>query len=591
LEELEGRTLLATFTVIDLGDSGAGSGLQGDLRYCVNTANSNNDLSNHIVFEQGLTGTIGLSQGVLVLTKNLEITGPGADLLTVSGNHSSGVFEIAKDSGAQDVRLSGLTVADGVGVFTGSAFLGGGLLNWRANVTLTDCIFAGNAVGGSVLGQGGAIYHAAGDLVMTRCSVIDNHADGPAGSRAGGLYVDGGSATLDHCTIAGNTSTMGVGGIFNNGTLTATDTVVSGNSGSIGGGIQDEYVMTWTRCTIVGNVAQASAGGVNANGVDTFIDCTIADNVTATGVGGGLYNSGVGQLTLKGSTVSGNSAPQGGGGLWWAGGVVEATDSTFSGNTGGNGPGGGILMPKVSQGGLLQLTSCTLTANVAASGGGLDLEDPNLIALVRNSILAENQAQGSGADVVGTVLSLGYNLVGEADGSTGWRTSDLTGTSNDPLDPRLGALKANGGLTLTHAPLPDSPAIDHGDPAESRSFDQRGTFRVFDAKPPDIGSVEAEPAVAFVVIVPSQVTAGQPFAMTVVAVDEWGNTATTYAGTVSFDSTDLGAVLPPDYTFTPSDQGEQTFSVTLNTPGFQLLRVTDTDKPDLMGTAGTFVTT
>ena len=39
VEPLEERALLSTFTVNDLGDTGAGSGLTGDLRYCITQAN------------------------------------------------------------------------------------------------------------------------------------------------------------------------------------------------------------------------------------------------------------------------------------------------------------------------------------------------------------------------------------------------------------------------------------------------------------------------------------------------------------------------------------------------------------------------
>src|SRR6516164_4033514 len=72
-EILEDRVVPSTFTVVDLGDAGSGSGLTGDLRFVVNTANSNADLSNDIVFQPGLTGTITLTQGKLVITKALEI--------------------------------------------------------------------------------------------------------------------------------------------------------------------------------------------------------------------------------------------------------------------------------------------------------------------------------------------------------------------------------------------------------------------------------------------------------------------------------------------------------------------------------------
>ena len=44
IESLEERALLSTFTVVNLNDAGAGTGLTGDLRYCIVTANANGDL-------------------------------------------------------------------------------------------------------------------------------------------------------------------------------------------------------------------------------------------------------------------------------------------------------------------------------------------------------------------------------------------------------------------------------------------------------------------------------------------------------------------------------------------------------------------
>jgi adhesin/invasin len=87
--------------------------------------------------------------------------------------------------------------------------------------------------------------------------------------------------------------------------------------------------------------------------------------------------------------------------------------------------------------------------------------------------------------------------------------------------------------------------------------------------------VEATAATAFRVAAPSVVGPGQPFALTVTAVDAWGNTATTYHGTVHFSSTDLGAQLPDDYTFAAADGGVQTFVASLATPGQQTVSVQD----------------
>jgi streptogramin lyase len=55
--------------------------------------------------------------------------------------------------------------------------------------------------------------------------------------------------------------------------------------------------------------------------------------------------------------------------------------------------------------------------------------------------------------------------------------------------------------------------------------------------------------------------AGTAFDVTVTATDPYGNTDTSYQGTVTFSSADpYGASLPADYTFQSSDQGQVTFS-------------------------------
>ena len=71
--------------------------------------------------------------------------------------------------------------------------------------------------------------------------------------------------------------------------------------------------------------------------------------------------------------------------------------------------------------------------------------------------------------------------------------------------------------------------------------------------------------------------AGQIQTFTVTAVDAYGNTITSYLGTVYFKSTDTQAQLPADYTFTAADQGRHTFSAKLLTAGTQTLIVTGTN--------------
>jgi ELWxxDGT repeat protein len=79
-------------------------------------------------------------------------------------------------------------------------------------------------------------------------------------------------------------------------------------------------------------------------------------------------------------------------------------------------------------------------------------------------------------------------------------------------------------------------------------------------------------------------TAGIAFTVTVTVQDAYGNTATSYTGTVRFTATDGKAVLPGPYTFTSADQGIHVFSgVVLKTAGQQTITVTDTAKGTITG--------
>ena len=96
-------------------------------------------------------------------------------------------------------------------------------------------------------------------------------------------------------------------------------------------------------------------------------------------------------------------------------------------------------------------------------------------------------------------------------------------------------------------------------------------------------------ATVLVVTAPSAIeTAGVPFAVTVKAQDGYGNPAAGYVGPIHFTSTDLQADLPADYTFVPgTDQGTQTFSVTLHSAGQWTVTATEVSSPSFSGVSGT----
>ena len=590
IESLEDRTVPSTFTVVNLDDAGNGSGLMGDLRYAINTANNNLDLSNRIVFRPDLAGTITLTHGPLAITKNLEIDGPGQDMLTVSGNHQSGVFNITADPRAQDVRFFDLTVADGTGIINPSTGVpeGGGIRNAHAALTLTRVTVTGNTVSGNGNAFGGGIYNATGTLTLNASSVTNNHEvthNVPFFGSGGGIYSIGHGAdvTLTDSLVDGNVGDSEAAIDCQGSTLTLLRSTISNNAvgnpatiGALSAFFANTLVMTDS--TMTNN--SAPRGSTAFVGTATVTDSQITNNA-----GTGIAVSGSGAMHLfTGSTISGNTATGRGGGIVSEG-DTEITNCTISGNYAAGG-GGGIFYFS----GFLEVTSSTITGNVADAlsfaqgGGGLLVgatSDPRV--LLRNTIVAGNVSATTGPDVQGDVFSFGYNLIGQKDDSTGWRGTDLTGTSANPIDPNLGSLQDNGGPTPTKAILAGSPAINAGDPNLSGTLDQRGAHRyvLF----PTIGAVGVVPASHFRVGAPAEVVAGQPFTFTVAAVDDQGFLATSYSGQIHFSSTDVEAQLPDDYTFQPVDGGIQTFTATLSTPGSQIVLVYDTAFTRATGTA------
>jgi hypothetical protein len=626
------------FMVTDPGDAGNGSDLQGDLRYCITQANTDSDPSNQIVFDPSQSGTITLTQGPLTISKDLEIDGPGQDLLTVSGNQQSGVFNISADPSAQTVTLSGLTIADGTGFLMSGQLQGGGIYNDHADLTLSNCTVSGNAVGNS--GNGGGIYNKLGNLIVDSSTISGN-----AGSRGGGIYnyfgtvvvsastVSGnmvgggiyceyiGALTVDSSTIANNQSGDWGAGIFSHVPTTITNSTISGNSTTqlgggiyVGGGGAGQTPVTISNSAITGNTAvedgglfnigdtvlldhtivsgnnatgsaslSAGPGGIQNQGRMTINDCTISNNI-----GSGIWSSW--SLVMTGSTDSGNVGDFLGGGLFVDYGDAEITNSTISDNTAADAGGGIALWAHV---GSLELTSVTLTGNTASGtsgdftgGGGLffSATDSSQYVLLRNTLIAGNSTATVDPDVEGSVISLGFNLVGQGGDSEGWRANDLVGQAN-PIDPMLGPLSDNGGPTLTHAVLAGSPAILNGDPALDGTVDQRGTPRFHSGvdAPVDIGAFDATALEGFRVDAPAEVVAGQPFTITVTGLDGQGNTASTFTGSIRFSSSDQGAMMPARYRFVPLDGGVATFTVALQTPGDQELQVDTVGGPDWQG--------
>src|SRR5262249_967936 len=147
LEILEDRVLLSVFTVDRLGETGAGSGNSGDLRYCIVNANSNNQANtiqfDATVFATHQTITLGGTQLELTDTGGTQtITGPAAGV-TIDAAKQSRVLFVHSNVTAS---LSGLTLSGGK--LTQPSGLGGDLFN-QGTANLTGCsVSSGRAAAG-----------------------------------------------------------------------------------------------------------------------------------------------------------------------------------------------------------------------------------------------------------------------------------------------------------------------------------------------------------------------------------------------------------------------------------------------------------
>ncbi|HZS44035.1 MAG TPA: hypothetical protein VFC63_02955 [Blastocatellia bacterium] len=247
-------SVTATATVTNLNDTGAGS-----LRTVIGSVSTGGTIGFSVA------GTITLTSGIINITKNMTIVGPGAGIITVSGNNASGVFAVTAAAG-NPVTISGMTITQG------KATNGGGLSNATTNtVAINDCVFSNN----TATGNGGAINNTTGGTMnINRTLFTGNSGFG------GAVFNSNGSATtttlnMTNCTVSGNTG--------NNAT------------GSAGG--------------IVNQISSAT-GTATA----TITNCTIANNaVSGTTTAGGIIDrrtTGTGStVNIKNTIISGNTSP------------------------------------------------------------------------------------------------------------------------------------------------------------------------------------------------------------------------------------------------------------------------------------------
>ncbi|MGP0069832.1 MAG: beta strand repeat-containing protein [Isosphaeraceae bacterium] len=359
LEGLEHRVLLTPTTYMVTSTSNDPTVL-GSLPWAINQANNQgspgyapaNSDGSQIAFDLSVFDT----PQTIALTSTLELSetdgpevieGPGANVMTISGNGAVGVFQVA--SGVM-ATLSELTITDG------RATQGGGIEN-AGTLTVARSGFDNNEAS-----DGGGIFNA-GTLAVSVSTFSNNMTNRGGGidntgiltvasstftanssDYGGGLGNESGTATIDRSTFLDN-SAYGGGGLNNSygATITITNSTIAGNSAYNGGGIADTGTLTAINDTvaynqIVGN--SGSGGGLDAyDGTDTLYDTIVALNTD--GPAGGPADD-IALYTYEG-TIGGTISPSSAYNLIGTGGSGGLTNGQDGNQVGISDPGLGPL--------------------------------------------------------------------------------------------------------------------------------------------------------------------------------------------------------------------------------------------------------
>ena len=171
-----------------------------------------------------------------------------------------------------------------------------------------------------------------------------NNSSGHNGAFGGGI-INSGTLTLTNSTVSGNSTIGGGGGIINSGTLTLTNSTVSGNRGAFGSG-----------------------GGIENGGTANLFNATIANNEVGV-TGGGVFNGAGAIFNFQNTILAGNST------IWTASdcaGTINSTGNNLMGSLG----------------------NCTV------NGGGVTVADPKLGPLQNNGGPTQTHALVAGSPAI-----------------------------------------------------------------------------------------------------------------------------------------------------------------------------------------------
>jgi hypothetical protein len=354
----------ATFVVDNTTDTpaltGCDPGIAADcsLRGAITDANANLDAPtiDYITFASGVTGTITLTHGQLPITETAYVEGPGANMLTVSGDNKSRIFHIDPATDAP-VAIYRLTLADGADT------TGGAVYNNDATMKIAESTLTGNSAthaGGAVYDSGYSTSRGANDIIYA--STVSGNT---AGTLGGGIYGYRSIGTLSTSTVTGNHA--------------GTDL------GQDGAGVystEHGYVID---STVAGNGPAEAGGGVASGGSMTIYNSILADNNAL--VSPDFYSFSAGTSTAAFSLIEDGAAVAPGGGP-----NILGVDPQ--------------LGPLQNNGGLTPTMKPAATSPVVDKGHNRFARDQRLMPRTVDNPFVVNAPGGNGTDIGAVELTL-----------------------------------------------------------------------------------------------------------------------------------------------------------------------------------------
>lgn len=322
----------ANITVTNLDDNGTGS-----LRQAIADASGGDTITFNSSLISSGNAVLPLTSGQLVVDKALTIIGlmTSSDTLFISGGDSYRIFSISggvsnlKDLALVDAYVAskdrGGAIAFGSGTPTAtitncfirnnSAPYGGGIYAIGTDLTITNSTIKGNS---ATINGGGIACFSSGDegSPMTRLNISNSIIKENSAQSGGGMTADG-FVELNECEISNNTASANGAGIYGNSIGANFDIVNStftgNNATERGGALYGQfYVIGVTNSTFHMNSSTPSSNA-SKGGAIYVTNCTLnistsTFNQNESFAGGAINSDNGSKLSVKNSTISGNTA-------------------------------------------------------------------------------------------------------------------------------------------------------------------------------------------------------------------------------------------------------------------------------------------